>query len=206
MAKDTKKVPERKLRHGGRRHAGAGSPPHITQKPIAARHGIDNTAWRIKRPRDQPWPLKAKQISPLQWWRTLPSDAFREAEQPLLLGALGRIRVLRGSDDLAMALGGNPGAAIEVAFSLMPIEKFTLEVDIAMTALMRCALECNAGAALVMAQIVGLTELEHGFATELAASWYVHGLHHSTDPRKLSQAETALLAAFRNRHREGGSA
>jgi len=203
MSKDTKKVPERKLRHRGSRRAGAGSPPHITQRPIAARDGIDNAAWRIKRPPDQPWPLKAEQASPLQWWRTLPSDAFRDAEQLLLLATLERIRVLRGGRDLAMALDGNPAAAIDVAFSLMPIEKFTLEVDIAMTALVRCALERNAAAALVLAQIVGLTEFEHGLATELAASWYVHGHYHSTDPHKFKQAETVLLAAFRERHREG---
>lgn len=198
MTENTK-LPERKCRHGGSRHAGAGSPLVITQKPIAARAGIDNTAWRIKRPADQPWPLKAEDTSPLQWWRTLPSGAFRDAEQLLLLAMLERIRVLRGGDDLAAALGGDLAAAIGVAFSLMPIEEFTLEVDIAMTALLRCAVERDATAALVMAQIVGLTDLGHGFATELAASWFAYGRKHSANPYKFSQAEEVLLAAFRER-------
>ena len=89
----------------------------------------------------------------------------------LLVATLEGIGVLRGSNDLAAALNGETAAAISVAFSLMPIEAFTLEVDIAMTALVRCALAPNASAALVLAQIVGLTEFEHGLAIELASSW-----------------------------------
>ena len=55
MTDDTKKVPERKLRHSRPHHAGAGSSPLPTaRKPIAADTTIDNTAWRIKRPPDQP--------------------------------------------------------------------------------------------------------------------------------------------------------
>jgi hypothetical protein len=43
-------------------------------------------------------------------------------------------------------------------------------------------------------------------ATELAASWFTYGLRYSADPRKFSKAETALLAAFRERHRDGDDA
>jgi hypothetical protein len=202
---DTKTVPERKLRHSHPHRGGAGG-FLTTQKPTAASTTIDNTAWRIKLSTDQPWPLKAKDTSPLQWWRTLTSDAFRDAEQLLLLATLEQISVLRGGDELASAMGGNPAAAIGVAFSLMPIETFTLEVDIAMTALARCAFERNAAAALVLAQIIGLTEFDHGLAMELAASWYAHGRRYSDDPRKYSQAETVLLAAFQNRPHGGKDA
>ena len=114
--------------------------------------------------------------------------------------------MLRGNDDLTAALGGDPAAAIDVAFSLMPIETFTLEVDIAMTALARCAIERNATAALVMAQIIGLTEFDHGLAIDLAASWYAHGRRYSTDPGKFSEAETVLLAAILERRHGGGDA
>lgn len=207
MTDVTKKVPERKLRHGGSRRAGAGGPPlAITRKPIGARAGIDNTAWRIKRPTDQPWPFKAERTPPLHWWRTLPSDAFRDAEQLLLLATLERICVLRGGDCFAAALRGESAATIGVAFSFMPIEQFTVQIDIAMTALLRCALERNATAALVLAQIVGLTTLDHAYGTELAASWYTHGLRHSADPYKFRQAESALLAAFRERYGDGDNA
>ena len=80
----------------------------------------------------------------------------------------------------------------------------TLKADIAMTALLRCVLERNAAAALVLAQVPGLTDLGHPYATELAASWLVYGRHSSDNPGKFSDAETVLLAAFRERHRDGG--
>jgi hypothetical protein len=116
---DKKKVPERKLRHSRFHRAGAGGSPLPTPpKPIAAGASIDNTAWSIKRPPDQCWPLKAEHTPPLQWWRTLPSDAFRHAEQLLLLATLERIRVLRGSDDLTAAQGGDAAATIDMAFYL----------------------------------------------------------------------------------------
>lgn len=204
---DEPKVLERKLRHEGpRRTDAAGSPLPIDRGSFGANASIDNPAWQIKRPRDCPWPFKAADVSPLHWWRTLPSDAFRDAEQTVLLTTVMRIGVLHGGDDLTGALAGDAAAAIGVAFSLMPIEETTLTIDVAMTALCRCALAPNAAAALVMAQVIGLTDLDHGLAPELAASWYTHGLCHSSDPRKFSQAETVLLTAFRERHRGGESA
>ena len=187
---DTTKVPGRKLQHDGRR----GAP----------RTCVDNPAWgkQLACPR----PFKADGISPLAWWRTLPPDAFGDAERLLLLATLEQIDVLHGGDDFAAALKGDPAAAIGVAFSLMPVEAMTLKVDIAMTALLQCALERNAAAALVLAQVLGLTDLGHPFATELATSWLAYGRRFSENPRKFSKAETVLLAAFRERRRDGDDA
>jgi hypothetical protein len=190
------KVPERKLRHEGPQRAdAAGSPPPIDRGSI----GANAPAWRIKRQLDRPWPFKAADVSPLHWWRTPPSDAFRDAEQTVLLSTVKRIGVLHAGDDLTGALAGD-------AFSMMPIEETTLTIDIAMTALCRCALARNAAAALVLAQVIGLTGLDHGLATELASSWYTHGLRHSSNPRKFSGAETVLLTSFRECRPEGESA
>jgi hypothetical protein len=141
----------------------------------------------------------------LAWWRTLPSDAFGEAQRLILLQTL-EIDVLHGGDDFAAALEGDPSAAVGVAFSLMPIYDMTLQVDIAMTALLRCALERNAAAALVLAQVTGLTALGHPYAIEIAGSWLVHGRCSSDNPRKFGEAETVLLTAFRERHRYDGDA
>jgi hypothetical protein len=136
----------------------------------------------------------------------LPSDAFGEAERLVLLETLEPIGVLHGGDDFAAALEGEPSAAVGVALSLMPIEEITLQTDIAMTALLRCAAERNGAAALVLAQVLGLTELGHGYAIELAASWLTYGRRSSTDPRKFSEAGSVLLSAFRDRHRYGDDA
>jgi hypothetical protein len=150
----------------------------------------------------RPWHFKADDISPLAWWRMLPSDALGDAERLLLLTTLEQIDVLHADDDFTAALEGDAAAAIGVAFSLMPIKEMTLRADIAMTALLRCALERNAAAALVLAQILGLTDLGHSYGTELAASWLAYGRRCSDNPRAFSKAETVLLTAFREHHRD----
>lgn len=155
---------------------------------------------------DRVWPFKADATSLLAWWRTLPSDTFGDAERRLLLATLEQIDIVHGGDDGAAAMKGDPAAAIGFAFSLMPIKNMTLQVDLAMTALLRCALERNAAAALVLAQVTGLTDLGHPYATEIAGSWLVHGRCSSDNPRKFGEAETVLLTAFLERHCYDGDA
>ena len=157
----------------------------------------DNPAWRIKRL--SPWPCKPNESSVLAWWRRLPSDSFHDSERSLLLATLQQVSLLHADEDIAAALSGDPAAVIGAALSLMPMEKIDLPADIVMTALLRTALDRNATCALVMAQVLGLSDLGHPYAIELAASWYTHGLRHSTNPRKFSEAEAILLAAFRER-------
>jgi hypothetical protein len=188
---DVTKVPKRKLLHEGPRGSSA------------RRTCVDNPAWGMQQA--CPRPLKADDISPLAWWQTLPSDAFGDAEHLHLLATLEQIEVLHGGDDFAAALKGDPAAAIGVAFSLMPIEKMTLKADVAMSALLRCVLQRNAAAALVLAQVLGLTDLGHAYATELAASWLAYGRRSLDNPRKFSKAETVLLTAFREHHRGDGA-
>lgn len=189
---DEAQAPERKLQHDGPR----GFSARCTC--------VDNPVQGM--PHAHLWPLMADDISPLAWWRTLPEEAFRDAERLLLLATLEQIEMAHGGDDFAAALKGDAAAAIGVAFTLMPIEEMTLKVDIAMTALLRCALERNAAAALVLAQVLGLTDLGHSYAVELAASWLVYGRRCSDNPRKFRKAETVLLAAFRERHHCGDDA
>ena len=150
------------------------------------------------------WPFKAEDTSPLKWWRTLPSGALGEAERLLLQATLEQIGVLHGGDEFTAALTGDPSAAIDVAFSLMPIVEMSLTSDIAMTALLRCSLERNATAALVLAQILSLTDLDH--STELAASWLAYGRLFSDNKQKFGDAEIVLLSAFLDRHRDGDDA
>ena len=193
---DKLKVLKGEPQHEKTNDNGIGNSPSVRQ---GKRTVLDNPARR-------PWPFAPSDTSPLAWWRTLPSDAFGEAERQHLLTTLKQIDVLHGSDDFAAALEGDSSAAIRVAFALIPIEELTLKADIAMTALQLCALECNATAALVLAQVLGLTDLGHSFATDLAASWLVYGRRYAADPRKFHEAETVLLEAFRDRRRYGDDA
>jgi hypothetical protein len=126
------------------------------------------------------------------------------AEHLLLQATLEQIGVLHGGDEFAAALAGDPSAAIEVAFSLMPIEELSLTSDIAMTALLRCSLDRNATAALVLAQALGLTDLDQ--SKELAASWLAYGRRFSDNKQKFGDAEIVLLSAFRDRQRGGDDA
>jgi hypothetical protein len=152
------------------------------------------------------WPFKVEDSSPLAWWRKLPSDTFCSAQLLIIMETLEQIAVLHGGDDFAAALDGKPSAAVGIALSLMPIKDVTLHADIAMTALLRCVLEGNAAAALVLAQVLGLTDLGHPYAIELATSWFARGRRLSDSPRKFAEAETMLLAAFRDSHLYGDEA
>lgn len=127
--------------------------------------------WPTKRGLDSPWPFKADDVSPLEWWRTLPSHTLGPSEHALLLATLKSINVLHAGSDLKSALAGDPMAAVDVAFSLMPVKELTLTVDIAMTALCHLSLAPNATVALVMAQVTGLTDFDHGLSIDLALSW-----------------------------------
>ncbi|MBR1001299.1 hypothetical protein ABIF65_007906 [Bradyrhizobium japonicum] len=116
-------------------------------------------------------PFAAQDFSPLAWWRTLPSYLLRDAEHLLLIDTLDTIYVMDRHDDFAAALRGDAAAAVGVAFSLLPIHGVTLTVDIAMTALLRCALGGDATATMVVANLLHCSELDHPFATKLSTLW-----------------------------------
>jgi hypothetical protein len=122
-----------------------------------------------------------------------------------LVSTIGRIAVLRGSDDLAAAMRGDTAAAIDAALALMPVEEITTPVDITMTALMCIALEGNTAPALVLAQIIGLTDIGHYHSSDLAAAWLDLGERHSEEPDKFRDARIVLLSAF-EQHRNKGDA
>jgi hypothetical protein len=189
---DLTKPPERELRLEQ-----IGSIPNTNRlKPV-----VDEQPTRLKR--SAPWPFNADDCSPLTWWRRLPPDALRDAERLLLFSTVRGISVLHAGDDLAAAMRGDAAAAIGAALRLMPVQAITLQVDITMTALMRSALHGNAASALVMAQVIGLTDLGHELTTELAASWLAFGERHSGEPTKFMEAQVVLLAAFEEHRNKG---
>ncbi|QOZ67293.1 hypothetical protein [Bradyrhizobium arachidis] len=142
------------------------------------------------------WPFVADNYPPLAWWRRLPPQAFGDTERLLLVSTIRGIAVLRGGDDLVAAMRGDATAAIDAALGLMPVEEITTPVDITMTALMSIALEGNAAPALVLAQIIGLTDVGHQHTSDLAAAWLAFGERHSDEPDKFGEAGVILLSAF----------
>jgi hypothetical protein len=171
------------------------------QKPSPRLPAKDTQAakskWRSR------WPFKAKTCSPLTWWRQLPPEAFGDTERLQLVDTIGRIGVLRGGADIAAAMRGDATAAIGAVLDLMPVGEMTLQIDITMTALVCAALDGSAAGALVVAQVIGLTDLGHELNIELAAAWLAHGKRYSAEPDKFSDAEVVLMAVFEE-HRNNG--
>lgn len=141
------------------------------------------------------WPFRSQSTSPLAWWRTLPSDKFRDAEKYVLGVTLDRVDVLRPNAKLSAALRGNAAAAIAAAYSYLPIEDLTLEADMAMSTVLRWAIDGNPACTLVLATVLKRTDVGHSFGAELSASWFFkHTINPNRDMRP-SVDEAALVEA-----------
>ena len=184
----------------GRRKDQAAPDPVRCEATASAISGADlgEASHAADRAFDRAWPFNPDDTSPLAWWRTLPSDRLRDAEALLVNTTLDRIGVMRGGDAFTAALRGEVAAAVAMALALMPVGEVTLEVDLAMTAVLRGALAGDGPAALVLAHVLGHAEVAHPFATELSASWLTHHPRHSRDRRRFTK-EARLLAALRER-------
>jgi hypothetical protein len=134
--------------------------------------------------------------SPLSWWKTLPADGFHAGEQLVVSSALDEIAMVLCGSDIEPALLGDPDSAIALTFSLMPVKRVTLKVDIAMTAVLRCALDGDLKAALVLAHVVDRAELDLALARELCASWFERYLRFSPSRGGFTAGETSLMKAL----------
>jgi hypothetical protein len=146
---------------------------------------------------DRRWPFDSQDSGALAWWRRLPSDRFRDAETLLVGAILENVVLLPGPKGIVVPRLGDAPAAIAAAFSLLPIEDISLNVDIVMTTLLHCALTGNSAAALVLANVLARTDLGHPFATELSDSWYRRQLENSHREVRFSIDEAALVEAIR---------
>jgi hypothetical protein len=147
--------------------------------------------------RSSSWPFRPEDISPLAWWRTMPADRLRDAEHLILRDTLSKIGVLWGCE-WVNAMRGDAGASIAIAVELLPITEFTLQVDLAMSALLLNALGGNRAAALMLSHMLRKTELAHPCAPQLAGSWLASNLRAAlkTDralPKAAITRDTAAL-------------
>lgn len=117
-----------------------------------------------------PWPFNLEDVTPLEWWRTMPADHLNNVQRLHLRATMKKIFVLKGHHWLSV-LEGDAAANVAIAIKAMPIDRITLEIDLAMSALALCALDGSAGAALVLAHMLRRTALDHPFGKELSASW-----------------------------------
>jgi hypothetical protein len=106
----------------------------------------------------------------LSWWRCLPADAFDDARKARLEQCVGRISST--IEVWRKAIGGDAAAAVNIALFMRSPAAVTPRLDLAMTVLLRSALD-NPGAAFVLSVLIRRMPLEDG---HIATSWLVHNL------------------------------
>jgi hypothetical protein len=134
--------------------------------------------------------------NPLGWWRTMLPNLFGDAECLLVHSALDGLAVLGAGKDFDAALEGDAAAAISAALSLVPVREVTLKVDIAMTALLSCALMNDPAAVLVLSHILGLAQWGDKDAEDLGLAWLDRHIAYPINPKHFALSEAALAAAI----------
>lgn len=129
------------------------------------------------------WPFSLQDVTPLEWWRTMPADHLGDAQHQILAGTLEKVCLMQDRQWLS-AMYDNAATAIAVVIKTTPIHQITLEVDLAMTALLFHALDGSAGAALVLAHNLRRMPLDHPFGEELSASWLALNLRYALPARR----------------------
>ena len=124
------------------------------------------------------WPFNPGDVTPLEWWRTMPADHLIGSDLHQLRTIMTKVAVLK-DHEWTSALQGDAAASIAIAISAMPIDQVTHKVDLAMSALALCALDGSAGAALVLSHILQRAVLDHPFGRELSSSWLALNLGRS---------------------------
>ena len=145
------------------------------------------------------------QIAPLRWWRSMPADAFGAAEYFAIRSALDEVALLIAGAEVEPALEGDADAAIALVSSLTPIRRpGGIKSDIAMTAVLRLALEGEPRCALVLAHIIDRAEPDPRQADLLCGSWFEFRCGHAALCGGFTQGERAVLNALRAVEAAGG--
>lgn len=138
------------------------------------------------------------QIAPLRWWRSMPADTCRAAEYLAIRCALDEVATLIEGAEVEPALRGDVDAAIALVLTLMPIRRLGgIRTDIAMTAVLRLALEGESRCALVLAYVIDRAEPDPHGADLLCASWFEFRCGHAALRGGFAEGERAVLNALR---------
>jgi hypothetical protein len=134
--------------------------------------------------------------NPLASWRTLRALDFSFHDLTSMRALLAKTTLL-GQPKWAAAVAGDGPAAVAVAISFIPAaDKITPSMDLAMTALIACAIEGDPGAAIVASNILrhlpGATSRHH----QIATSWFVSNL--ATCASRKAKGAATEAAPLRN--------
>jgi hypothetical protein len=145
----------------------------------------------VARPgQDISWSFDPDDVTPLQWWRTMPADRLNGAQHLLLRATLEKVSLIKGREWLS-GMRGDAAAGIAIALHCLPITTVTLEVDLAMSAVALHALGGDAASALVLSHILRRVPMDHPFARDLARSWLALNLRRALQMRTKETAQAS---------------
>ena len=124
-------------------------------------------------------------------WRTLRALDFNFHDLTSLRTSLAKTTLL-GQPKWAAAVGGDGAAAVAVAISFIPADKITQSMDLAMTALIACAIEGDPGAAIVASNILRHLPDATARHRQIATSWFVSNLATSASRKAAGVATEAV--------------
>ena len=131
--------------------------------------------------------INAVDIGTCTWWRKFPAHAFAH-KAALIAADLDRLTAV--NPVLRNALRGDVISAIQLAKNeegaCVP---FAVETDLVMTALVRCALEGSAAAAVMMANVTASCGFDHSFGEWITRSWFEFEAPQVTEPTKASDVK-----------------
>jgi hypothetical protein len=156
--------------------------------------GVPNRTADVSEWARSSWPFNPDDVSPMQWWRTMPADHLSDAQHLLLRATLENIYIISGREWLG-GPHGDAAACIAVGFGILPIVEITFEVDVVMSALTANSLGGNAASALVLSHILRLAPLDHLFAKELSTSWLTLNLRRALSARAIAVATCPKVGA-----------
>jgi hypothetical protein len=114
----------------------------------------------------------ASAFEPKAKWRTLRSEQFVDADVHAIDELLDRT-VIFGREDWRAAVDGDPAAAIRLVITFMPVREITIQIDLAMTALLRLAVGGDAAAAAALSFVLRNLPGRSALHRDISNSWLV---------------------------------
>src|ERR1700753_43119 len=130
-------------------------------------NSASSEAQRAVSPESDDWPNE------LALWRSTPAEEFDDELQARVSKTVNRITST--DEQWRAAIRGDAAAAVKLALQIKPNSPMTVKLDLAMTVLLRAALN-DAAAALVLAHCLNRMPLDQMERARLATSWLVHNV------------------------------
>jgi hypothetical protein len=145
----------------------------MSTKQKCGGHGGKRGAPRTERD-DTAYAKCAAWAKALRLWRTVPADGFGPDRRSVVAECMRRTSST--IEAWRAAIHGDAPSAIRLALRMERPSQITARTDLMMTALLNCALNGSAGAALVLSHALRQMPLDGLLKRRLASSWLANNL------------------------------